>query len=380
MKKIIFITVTSCLLLVACGGGKKQNSDSRQSAKLSGTTNANNDLQKERIYGSVDSVRQRVYWCLEKFGRMEKGRLQNLPQYDFLKVFDKYGFLTEEIHYNSEDKVISRKTITYNDAHQPLIEDIFKGDELDEHIVYTYDEKMKLAKKEKFGKDNALKEKVQYIYYKDSGLLMDEDWYKSDGTTLSLKYVHLYENTLLSEKQKYWGGGSLAQKEYYTHDDKENLILYTSEKYQNQTVSFDKQISYSDFDSFGDYHEKITYDNQGDEIAKSMYIYDKYGNLTMYQNLEKKYVEAVEQIYNENENTGNEETDIDTDEENTDEDDNDENSDDVINNGWWELKSGESYSYEYDSFNNWTQKITYKITSESERTRQFYYERKYHYR
>ncbi|MDR1199908.1 MAG: hypothetical protein LBK94_13020 [Prevotellaceae bacterium] len=369
MKKLIFITV-SCLLLFACGGGKKQNSDSGQSAKSSGTTKANSDLQKERIYGSVDSVRQRVYWCLEKFGRMEKGRLQNLPQYDFLKVFDKDGFLTEEIHYNSEDKIISHRKITYNDAHQPLTEDIFKGDELDEHIVYAYDNKTKLTKKEKFGKDDALKEKVQYIYYTDSGLLQDEDWYKSDGTTLSLKYVHLYENTLLREKQKYWGGGSLAQKEYYMYNDKGNLITYTSEKYQNKTVSFDKQINYSDFNSFGDYYEKINYDNHDNEIAKSTYIYDKYGNLTKYQNLEKKYIEAIEQI--DNENINNEETD---------EDDNDsDDDDDVINSGWWELKSGESYIYEYDSFNNWTQKITYKITSENESTRQFYYEREYHYR
>ncbi|MDR3227467.1 MAG: hypothetical protein LBT56_07340 [Prevotellaceae bacterium] len=373
MKKIVFVTIISCLFLASCGGGKKQNSEESNQTAATAAATVDNDLKKERISGSVDSLRQRLYWCLEKFGRMEKGKLQNWEQHDFLKVFDNDGFLTEEIHYTADNKITSRRKITYNNSHQLLAEEIFKGDDLTERTVYTYNANNKLAAKEKFGKDEKLKEKIEYSYYEDSGLLMDEDWYKSDGT-LSLKYVHLYEDNLLSERQKYWGGGSLAQKEYYVYDNNENLIFYTSNKYQNKTLIFDKQIRYSGYDKSGDYYEKMIFNEAGNENEKTTYVYDVSGYLTEYLNYEKKRYEPAETVTDETENTDDEETE-------TDEISVEETSSDLsAADEWWQIKSGEAYTYENDDNGNWIQKITYKINSENERTRQYYFERKYHYR
>jgi len=299
---------------------------------------------------------------------MEKGKLQNWEQHDFLKVFDNAGFLTEEIHYTSENKITSQRKLTYNTSHQLLTEEIFKGDDLTERIVYTYNASNKLISKEKFGKDEKMKEKIEYSYYKDSGLLQDEDWYKSDGT-LSLKYVHLYEDNKLSERQKYWGGGSLAQKEFYTYDNG-NLILYTSNKYQSKTMIFDKQIRYSDYDKYDDYYEKETLDAEGNVISRTTYAYDNYRNLTQSVDFEKKYAEPVEIVENESDDASEEEAD--------ETEISDTNADSY--DWWWEVKTGDDYEYENDARNNWTQKITYKLNSNYERTRQYYFEREYHYR
>jgi hypothetical protein len=317
---------------------------------------------------------------------LEKGRLQNWEQHDFLKVFDKDGFLTEEIHYTADDKITSHRKITYNNLHQALTEELFKGDDLTERTVYTYNKNNKLVSKEKFGKDEKSKEKIGYSYYEDSGLLQDEDWYKSDGT-LSLKYVHLYENNLLGERQKYWGGGSPAQKEYYRYDDDGNLITYNSYKYQNKVEVFDKLIRYSDYNSFGDYYEKMICGEEGNEKERTISIYDAHGNLTEYVNSVKKYSEAIEVemlVADETEATGTDteaETEVETEEVETQVETSDEGlGSDLIADEWWDMKQGDVYTYENDEKGNWVQKITYKTNSANERTRQYYFERTYHYR
>ena len=364
MKKAFLILTGISLLLCACGGKDKKQKSTSSNLTATIAAGVTNDLQKERIRGNVDSIRQRVYWCLEKFGRMEKGKLQNLPQHDFLKLYNNAGFLIEETHYNSENKITSIKKITYNDVNMPQTEEIYKGVDLDERIAYTYDAN-KLAKKEIFDKDDKLKEKTEYIYYPDTGLLMDEDWYK--GEIFSVKYVYLYENYLINEKQKYWSGGSLAQKEYYRYNEAEELITYNSEKYQNKQVNFDKLIEYFDYNSFGDYCKKINYDQNGNEIELFDYLYDSNGNLTAtnaYIMVTLKQTEVNE-------------TEIEDDE--IDDDSEIDWSDDE-NTNTWQLKSGEEFTYEYDAQRNWTQKITYKLSPNAEKVRQFYYERIIYYK
>ena len=365
MKKIFFIITSISLLLCACGEKNKKKDSSSNNLAVVTVAQVNNDLKKEHISGNVDSIRQRVYWCLEKFGRMDKGKLQNLPQYDFLKVYNSAGFLIEETHYSSENKITSMRKITYNNANLPQTEEIYKGTDLDERIVYTYNAD-KLTKKEKFDKNNAIKEKIEYIYYPDNGLLMDEDWYK--GEIFSVKYVHLYEGYLLSERQKYWSGGSLAQKEYYRYDEDGNIISYSSEKYQNKQIAFDKETGYFEYNSFGDYSKKINYNEKGQEIELFDYLYDRYGNLTATNTYAMLTFDKPKQNVEE-ENDDNDATEI--------ESDDDEESEQSNN---WQLKSGDEYTYEYDSYGNWTQKITYKLNSENEKTRQFYYERIIYYK
>ncbi|MDR0559594.1 MAG: hypothetical protein LBG92_05450 [Prevotellaceae bacterium] len=380
MKHLLIISaLASCICFTSCGGGSQQKKTDDEPAAV------DNDLKKEIVAGKADSIRQRVYWCLEKFGRMEKGKLQNLPVHDFLKVYNKAGFLIEETHYNANNEVVNSRKITYDDANLLLSEEVFKGTELSERIVYTYNDRKNLTKKEKFDKDGNSREWTEYVYYKDSDLLMDEDLYK-DGK-LTLKYVRIYEGSTLTKKQKYWGGGSLAQTESYTYDSDSHLSSVLSETYKDKVLSFEKHVEYKDYTPFGEYEIKIEYDGNGCPIAKTVRSFDNFGNLTsttkqeliLSSNVPVDSVHAAilsdsakiaatetQEGENENEDGGEGEN---------------ENSEAFESWKWeWVSQAGDAYEYTYDEKHNWTQKITYKIKEKDERVRQFYFERIIYYR
>ena len=355
MKKLLPITIIVCMALASCGGGSgsnNSNSSTNEKVKKMPLT----DLQQERLSGKVVSVRQRVYWAVEKFGRIDKGKLQNLPAYDYLKVYDNDGYLLEETHYDVSDKVVSYKKINYNAAHKITIEEMYKESILSERIDYTYDDNNRLVKKEKFDGEGKIKEWMQYTYGKNN-LVQDEDWYKADGA-LNCKYIHVYDNAQrLTEKQKYWGGGSLAQKEYYYYEDAgSNLKEIASEKYKNKESSFDYRFVYNDYNSFGDYGQKEQYNEDGELIAVTLNVYNDLGHLIGYDIVTSKIMNAPTATPTEDDA----ETETD-------------NSPITIAE-----HAGQAYEYGYDSSNNWTQKVTYKISGNDDsykKDRQFYYER-----
>ena len=356
MKKLLPVII-ACMALVACGGGSgsggggnNNNSVTNEKAKKLPLT----DLQQERLSDKVVSVRQRVYWAVEKFGRIDKGKLQNLPVQDYLKVYDNEGYLIEETHYDVSEKVVSYKKINYNAAHKITMEETYKESLLSERIVYTYDDNNRLVKKEKFDGEGKIKEWMQYTYGKNN-LVEDEDWYKADGA-LNCKYIHVYDNAQrLTEKQKYWGGGSLAQKEYYYYENTgSNLKETASEKFKNKESSFDYRFVFNDYNSFGDYGEKKQYNEDGDEIAITTNTYNNLGHLTESTVITIKTVNAP--------TSTEDDTETETD-----------------NTSITKLEqTGQAYEYGYDSSNNWTQKVTYKISGNDDsfkKDRQFYYER-----
>jgi len=359
MKKIFFVLAVSCVLCAACGGGGKNNG-----AKVDVPAGIS-DLQKERLSGNVESVRQRVYWALEKFGRKTMGKLQNMPVQDYLKIYDEDGFLIEEIHYDASDKEVSRKKIEYGDKRLVTKEEFYKDAALIESIVYAYNDEHQLVKKEKIGGDGQVKEWNEYTY--KNGLLEDEDLYK-DGK-LTAKFVHVYKDAQLIERQKYWGGGSLAQKEYYYYNAAGQLEELAAEKYNNKIPAFELRHSYSDYNSWGDYGLRVEYDENGDEKVNTRYSYDTYGNLLESLSTSLKLVETAAA------DKGGESEDKGVDAE--------ENEEDIVVQ-FEELQTGNAYTYEYDEQKNWTQKITYKINitarGEQERIRQFYYDRVITYR
>jgi hypothetical protein len=353
MKNTASIFIISCVLCAACGGGGGKKS----AAKVENPIGVS-DLQKERISGKVESVRQRVYWAVEKFGRMSTGKLQNMPTQDYLRKYDKDGFLTEEIYYDASDKEVSRKKVEYGSKHLVAKEEFYKDATLTESIVYTYNDKNLLVKKEKISSEGQIKEKTEYTY--KNGLLEDEDLYK-DGKLIT-KHVHVYKGTKLVERQKYWSGGSLAQKEFYQYNSDGQLEELFAEKYNDKIPSFERRIAYSAYNSWGDHESQIEYDEKGSQKVNIRYSYDTYGNLLEAISTTLKLLNTPIQVEEGNEN--------------------EEKTEDIVE--FLELQTGNAYTYEYDEHKNWTQKITYKITTngngEQEKARQFYYDRVITYR
>jgi len=365
MKKVLSILTVSIALLSSCGGGG-DNKQKEGAGAVEGEKKQVNDLQKERLSGDVVSVRQRVYWALEKFGRMDKGKLQNMPTQDYLKRYDKDGYLIEQIYYDMNEKIVNSKKIEYGKSHRIDKEQFYKGEVLDEYIVYTYDDNNRLIKKERFGGSGQMKEWNTYTYYPETGLLQDEDLYKASGDRVT-KFVHIYEDSKLSERQKYWGGGTLAQKEFFSYDGPSGEFSEVIvEKYNNKQASFVSHTKYEGYNSFGDYTLKTEYNDQGEEKSTTSYSYDSYGNLTELVTTTFTTVSndvaaaqaavAVDSVGGDDE--GYSEVDDDA----------------PATPGVTEQRSGNAYTYEYDNQKNWTQKITYKVTND-EKARQFYYDR-----
>jgi hypothetical protein len=363
----LFFMLTIVLCFASCGGGGQKNATADKPVS---------DLTKEGIFGQVDSIRQRVYWCVEKFKRLEKGKLQNMVAQDFLKVYNKAGFLVEQTNYNVKDEIVSIRKITYNDKHLPIKEELFKGTELDEYIEYTYNDKNKISKMEKFDKSGAARERTEYTYYKDSNLLMDEDQYNREGN-LSVKFVRVYNGVKLIERQKYWGGGSPAQTEYYEYDNLGRLTSSHSDVYKDKVATFEKRTIYSYEDSSANYTERVEY-KQNERPVQNTRLFDEFGNVT-------ESIFWTESVFFPASRMVSEKVAV----EDADEEEGDEETVEVAeveveyapDEIAWIFQSGDAFTYKYDDKNNWSQKITYKCTDDRDtKTRQFYYERIVSYR
>ncbi|GHV61976.1 hypothetical protein FACS1894195_3310 [Bacteroidia bacterium] len=367
----LFLALALSLTIASCGGGSGTFGTTDNSTEVK-----TNDWAKERLGGKVKSIRQRVYWALEKFGRMDKGKLQNIKSQDYLKEYNEDGFLTAETFFDVRDSVVSSRKITYTDAGQIEKEEYYDAHKLSTLIKYTYDNK-KLQQKEISDGSGKLKERYAYSYY-DNGALMDEDKFNASNQ-LSQKIIHTYDaGNKLTEKQYFWGGGTLYKKETLEYKNAGIASIVTT-KYQKKEEFFDGMIQYADYNSFMDYEKRYLFDKNEQKVEVNTYGYDKYGNLTLSQTNKRLKVTPAETSASENntltqEDGGNESEGVDNESEVT------EGSDDggepyiEEEEELWDVPTGAAYEYQYDEQNNWTQKITYKI-DKGEPIRQFYYER-----
>ena len=365
--QLFAILAVISLFIISCGGSNKSVENADTKAK-------ENDLLAEKLSGDVQSVRQRVYWALDKFGRIEKGKLQNMKAHDFLKAYDKDGFLTEETYFDVNDVEQTRRVISYNDDNQRIKEEFYTVGKLTSVTNYSY-EKNLLTEKEILDESGKLKERSSYIYY-DNDLLMDEDRYGANEQ-LTQKIVHLYDSeNLLVEKQYYWGGGTPYKRERFFYDSRGNVASIYNDKYDKKEPIFDGNIEFLDYNAFRNYLTKNVYDKNEEMFEINDYVYDQCGNLTYrsLKKLNKRTIEYEEVIETADFSYGEEDDYI--------AENNDYASENIVRETIteWVFNSGEAYEYAYDEQNNWTRKITYKIDDKENKTRQFYYERIIEYR
>jgi hypothetical protein len=357
--------------MFSCGGGGKD-------AKSSGNTQEGkiNDLSKERLNGKVKTIRQRVYWAQEKFGRIEKGKLQKVRAQDYLKEYDKSGFLTEETYFDLRDSVISSHKITYGDEPGQITkEEFYDANKPTSTVTYTY-EGDELKQKEITDVAGKQKERYAYTYY-DNGLLMDEDKYNA-ANQLVQKIVFQYNASKLpTEKQYYWGGGAPYRKEELKYDTNNNLCAVVTYKYVEKEPVFDGSVSYLQYNGTGNYQEKEIYNNEEIKTEINEYTYDQYGNLTEYS-ISKFIVNKINEVLEVVENAetaGNEATDGETETVVETVVETVETAVETDSPGEWAQGTGALYEYVYDENNNWTREITYKTEPIAKPVRQFYYER-----
>ena len=130
----------------------------------------------------------------------------------------------------------------------------------------------------------------------------------------------------------------------------------------NKESAFDYRFVFSKYNAYGDWGEKIQYNEYGDKVSTILNTYNNLGHLTELFTIVVKEVKIGET---------------------TTADEDSEEEEEVEVPGELTISvtegSGQAYEYVYDEHNNWIQKITYKISgndiAETGRDRQFYYER-----
>jgi hypothetical protein len=394
MKKYFSLTlsvITASLLFVSCGGGggnrPKESVIPEEPVKK--PVKVKTDLDRELIAGKVTSVRQKVYWCLEKFGRLEKGRRQNMPVSDYLKVFNGQGFLTEEVHYDANDKVVNMRKLTFGTNGLVASEEIYKGETLSEKIVCSYDDRRRIIRREVFDNAGKVKSRTDYTYNTEQNET-DEDVFDGNGK-LSAKFVCKYENSLLMERAKYWGGGSLALKDYYTYDDSNRLIELAS--FKGTDESFDKKTRFEDYEG-ENCTVKVSYDAMDEKTEKTYCAYDRSGHLLARMTyFNSRPVPVAPPAGAESNTTAEDEQESEPEASGTESEEQESEKPAPAEILQSFRGTGDIYVYSFDSHNNWTRKISYTIDRQFEAStfeelggtqevsdaaaRQFYYERVY---
>lgn len=226
---------------VSCGGNDDNN----------GKTET--DLKILNFLGKVKSVKESSYKAIEKFGKIEKGKLTHSFQSNYFKKFNEQGNITYEELYDEDGNIDSKKTYKY-DVNNNIIEYVSLDSDGTSNLVlkYSYDNIGNMIESNRRGK-GAFKNDFKKIYsYNNEGKVIEESGIGNDGITYMNKLK--YEGENLIEINHYKSDGSLQYRGIINYDNNSNVI------------------------------EKIKYNANGDIDSKEIFDYDNNSNLVNSQN------------------------------------------------------------------------------------------------
>lgn len=206
---------------------------------------------------SLKSVKQRAYSAIDKFGEVQLDRQIELSIFPMQKEnyfveLSPEGKTIKEVYYKDTEKVYESKINTYLGSRMmesnlqdlngvrsslhyvyssdDIVKEVLKlnpKNEIIQKTIYVYDEDKKLIEKNYYGEDGLFEQKKTFTRNGDgkiikistfdrAGIIIGEDLYSYNGKTL-VQHTHNYFHD---------GGDFLSV--YYTYDDKERLIGYSS--------------------------------------------------------------------------------------------------------------------------------------------------------
>ena len=189
--------------------------------------------------------------------------------------YNKDGFLTEIIEYDSLDNLENKKVYEYNENGKTLsISEITGSGKLTSKSTYTYDSNNLLIHEKNTG--DSTYSNYEYTYeYDDKGNKVLENYYDEDGE-LSSAYKYEYDDEgNIIKKAEYDDEGELRRTYEYTYDDNGNkteLKYYTG-------------YGYGQYD--GDYKIIYEYDKNGYLIKETKYVAESYGDKCEYEHIFK---------------------------------------------------------------------------------------------
>jgi hypothetical protein len=208
-----------------------------------------------------------------------------------------YGYIYKsgKLIVNSKKKL---RFCKYNDFGN-MVSDVwyFNKDSIIDKNTYKYDDKGMLINQTCFYANDSVKSINKFKYlYDDRGYIINEVLFDSDDKVIS-SYGYKYDDQgNLIEKTEYYSDGSVKWRTKYKNDGNGNPV----EKMSNENTSYPMKYFYK-YDHKKNKIEEIYMFIDGSEYHKSIYKYDKFGNMirgVWYDRKTNKPYMKLEYVYN----------------------------------------------------------------------------------
>jgi|ERR1035437_912855 YD repeat-containing protein len=211
-----------------------------------------NDLTKDKIKGQVLSITETEYEAIDRFGKIEKGRLISKS----ITKYDNYGNELENNIYNEKSELTNKTIYKYNESDKKI----------EEHDI-DY-KTVKESNQSSF----------KFFKYDNKGNLIQDSTVFSFPSELGSKFIrttYTFDNNGNEIEQIGYSGMDLYDKRINKYDDNNNLIenaYYVGDSLQLKV--------FSKYDSNGNEIENNVYNSDGIRLLhKTNFKYDDKGNI-----------------------------------------------------------------------------------------------------
>jgi hypothetical protein len=243
-----------------------------------------NDLTVLNLKGKVKTLYESTFNVEDKFGKIQKGDLQN----KIVTSFNESGNESEKTYYKSDGSLSAKYTHKYNNDGSEIERNYYSliNNNLSWKIIYKYDSNGNKIKENWYDLNGNLTQ-MNIYKYDDKGNMIEYDNYKTDGSLFYKESYKYNDKGYKIETNSFDPNARLISKDTYKYNDNGNMIVddifypnYSSNQY---TKNGDKIEGGSDkytykYDNNGNTIEQVSYNDDGINTYNDKYDFDKTGN------------------------------------------------------------------------------------------------------
>lgn len=218
--------------------------------------------------GNVKSYVKTDYSISSKFGEYFRS-----PKAKFKHIYNDSGLEISSTQYSPSDVIIDKIVYEYDIENRLTSQTCYDSENiLLWKSVITYNEAGLKIDSSEFGKGGTLRGKTLYKY--DGKNIVDESYYNGTGALLWKNTYKYDDKNILSEASSYFEDGTLDSRETYKYSDKNKLTEILIE----DNTGLTKSREVYRYNEDGSVSEFAVYDSSNRAIRREFYKYDAKGN------------------------------------------------------------------------------------------------------
>lgn len=238
--------------------------------------NPENDLERAKLMGEVESVKETSFIAMEKAGSLVKGdrKREGQQETDFVMLYNRKGNLAETLLYFSDESLAGKYIYSYDIQGNKVETKVYFPDgRLASRYTYQYDKEGNMTGAAAYQGDK--------FYFRDEykndkqGNRIEMTVYYSESGPLSRKNLYVYENGNRIEEKRYNDDENISARFTYKFDESGNETQYNEHNSEGKLTFTWTYI----YDDSGNRIESKNYDSKRNFLRKNTSRFDKYGNL-----------------------------------------------------------------------------------------------------